>query len=390
MLPNRFSSHRNSWRLKIHFTGWPGSSLEMVSRTAYSLSLTYFIMSMTQDQAKPDILVIRLSSMGDVILASAVVESLIRDVPGCQITMVTADTWRGLWLDDPRFVRVLTITAAQNADLGATDWDRIVDLQNSRKSRALVAKLKSRRPVRKFNKLHLSRFLLLALRINTYPPESNVIQRYHHAAGLEIGPAGGETRLICSPRLAARCRQTFLSFVPQGVPLLGLFPFSAWKNKQWPLYRFAAVASAFVERGWAVAIFGGAEDREAAQRLAQRVGAPLCYSIAGQTSVAESVASVGLCSLALGGDSGLSHMARACGVPTGMIFGATSRHLGFYPVGQPLGRIFETPLWCRPCHAHGGNICFRGGRPCLARISVEAVVKGLLEISRHSESGAQP
>jgi heptosyltransferase-2 len=77
----------------------------------------------------------------------------------------------------------------------------------------------------------------------------------------------------------------------------------------------------------------------------------------------------------------LSHLARACGVKTGIIFGPTTRHFGFYPYGEPPFAIFETDLKCRPCHAHGGNLCLRGGKQCMRRIQPDEVIKGLMELS---------
>ena len=103
--------------------------------------------------------------------------------------------------------------------------------------------------------------------------------------------------------------------------------------------------------------------------------------LAGELSLYECGCFLTHCSLALGNDTGLSHLARACGVKTGVLFGPTTRHFGFYPYGDPAFRIFEEPLVCRPCHAHGGNICLRMSRRCMRGISYKRVIRELDELS---------
>jgi heptosyltransferase-2 len=84
--------------------------------------------------------------------------------------------------------------------------------------------------------------------------------------------------------------------------------------------------------------------------------------------------------LALGNDTGLVHLARACGVKTGVIFGPTARQFGFYPYGEPPFAVFEQNLACRPCHAHGGNVCLRLNRACTRSIGFKQVIRGLEEL----------
>jgi ADP-heptose:LPS heptosyltransferase len=73
------------------------------------------------------------------------------------------------------------------------------------------------------------------------------------------------------------------------------------------------------------------------------------------------------CDLAIGNDSGLTHVAAAAGTPAVVLFGPTTPALGFLPVGTH--RVVERhDLNCRPCDVHGGRRCPRRDQACLAGI----------------------
>jgi len=124
-------------------------------------------------------------------------------------------------------------------------------------------------------------------------------------------------------------------------PLIAILPFSAWKNKEWSRDSFCTVGRYFLAKGWDVAIFGGPEDRQTAIDMQMKIG-QRCKALAGQLSLYECACILKQASLAVGNDTGLSHLARACEVKTGMIFGSTTFHFGFFPFGDPPFKVFQT------------------------------------------------
>ncbi len=132
--------------------------------------------------------------------------------------------------------------------------------------------------------------------------------------------------------------------------------------------------------GWVPVVMGGEGDAPAAQKMQAAIGGT-AISLAGRLTLYECGALITGFSLALGNDTGLAHLSRACGVRTGIFFGPTTRHFGFFPFGDPAFRIFEVPLNCRPCHAHGGNRCLRLTHDCMRRIEPEQVIRQLEELS---------
>jgi heptosyltransferase II len=326
-------------------------------------------------------LIIRLSSMGDVVLATSVFSYLKTAYPDSNIWFVTENQYCGLFAQDPRLARVAGIEKgheqAAAKDLAAIAWDRIIDLQNNSRSLAIRSNLASREPVGIFQKLHWDRFLLLALRHNRFDPKNHVIARYCRAAG-NSGPSFPPASLFIDRKAFDSVKQ----FVPDKSmvrPMLALFPFSAWKNKVWPAAYYEFIGRYFTLKGWYVIIFGGPHDQKSADIMRARIG-DHCIAVAGKLSLYESACLIDRCNLALGNDTGLSHLARACGIKTGIVYGATTWHFGFFPYKGLPHKVFESPLACRPCHAHGGNICYRGSRKCLWRIRPETVISGLTEL----------
>jgi heptosyltransferase-2 len=219
--------------------------------------------------------------------------------------------------------------------------------------------------------------MLLAMRTDRYPADATVARRYLDAAGFNSGTAVPSLRLYPSQSRMQALPPIQTSDIQR--PSLALIPFTRWINKRWPLMRFAEVGRYFQSKGWNIVIFGGPMDTSNAEYLRDSIGKN-CISMATGQPLGDTVCHISRCSLALGNDTGLLHAARACGIKTGAIFGSTTRQFGFFPYGTPEFGVFEVPLWGRPCHAHGGDICLRGTRPCLMRVSAEMVISGLLEI----------
>ena len=201
-----------------------------------------------------NILILRLSSMGDVILATPLFSVLRTRHPSADLTFVTGAAYADLLADDPRLTATEGVTETDrqlSARLLDMEWDMVVDLQNSGRSRALLEAVHAKSGVRTFDKLHGKRFALLAFRKDTFDPEAHVVQRYLQASGEEsrmddLPPA----RLFFNDGSCRRVRQQFLKETEgSGRPTIALFPFSAWRNKELARRPFRRRGTAFPETG---------------------------------------------------------------------------------------------------------------------------------------------
>jgi len=328
--------------------------------------------------------------MGDVIVATSLLTYLKENYPDSSITFITNSQYAELFFDDPRLTAVYGIGICKKAaePLFRQKWDLVIDLQNSKKSRQFIKNFEVSNKVGRFRKLHLKRWLLLGLRINTYSPYETVAKRYIESAGAVnpqyVPPIQCYFNLKQHPQLMELLqRDTILR------PSIALFPFSAWKNKEWLREYYLEVGRYFIVKGWNVIIMGGPSEANQARELAAFIG-HRCVSTAGRVSLYECGCLLTGCTLALGNDTGLSHLARSCGVKTGILYGPTTGHLGFFPFGDPPFKVFERYLICRPCHAHGGNVCIQFNHKCMRTIEPNIVIRGLEDLFHRSVSAHSP
>ncbi len=164
-------------------------------------------------------------------------------------------------------------------------------------------------------------------------------------------------RALCVQKFALSCQQ----------PILALLPGAAFgRSKRWPARYFAKVAGHFAKQGRQVWILGGESETEAGSLIAARV--PRATNLCGRTSLMDAVDLLSLCSLAIGNDSGLSHLATAVGCLPLVIYGSSSP--AFTPPLHARAQILRLDLPCSPC---GKRTCRYGHYRCLNDLQPEAV-----------------
>ena len=146
-------------------------------------------------------------------------------------------------------------------------------------------------------------------------------------------------------------------------PYLCLMPGASNSAKTWPAERFAALAGLAADQGLLPVVLGGPAERELGARVAGSLGLNRCGDTL-QEAAAWMAGAVG----AIGNDSGLGHLAAACGAPTLVLAGPMEPEL-FRPFGPRVDLMAEPGLPCAPC---GRKTCNVPGHPCLMNITPEA------------------
>lgn len=265
-----------------------------------------------------DRLIVRLSSLGDVVLTGAVTTA-----------------WGGgtAILTLPRFAEVASRLHGISRVYAPGDVlpsVPIIDLQCSLASRRLTLGHR----VTRVHRQDVRRRLRVALKM---APADRVIDRYARAAGVEPAPT------------------PWFPLAERGHTLL-LAPGAAHATKRWPYWLSLA-------RAWPgpVRAIGGPDDAE----LVSRIGG-VCEVGFARTFDAMN----GACAI-VAGDTGLLHLGAALGVPVVGIFGPTTSIDGFW---CHEGQVVELPLACRPCSRFGGLVCPVGDHACMRQITVDSVV----------------
>ncbi|WP_420459468.1 glycosyltransferase family 9 protein [Neolewinella sp.] len=324
------------------------------------------------------VLIVRFSSIGDIVLTSPVVRC-VKEQTGAQVHFLTKAAFSPTLRHNPHVDRLWTINKEVKeiaAALAAENFTHLIDLHGNLRTLELRQRLywghlrRGRRPpvVSTFDKLNVRKFLLTRLRIDRMPEEVHIVDRYMDAVrtlgvtndgkGLDYFTAPGET--VIPPA------QHYLAFV------IG-----------------AAHATKRLEEGQMIALcqripvpiilLGGPAERELGERIAASGGHITngcgAYSLNGSADLVRKAAAV------VTHDTGLMHIAAAFGKPIVSVWGNTVPALGMYPYlpEGPAHVVAEVRgLACRPCSKIGYAACPRGHFRCMRDQDLAAIARAAL------------
>ena len=336
---------------------------------------------MTATQEIRNILVVRLSSIGDIVLTTPVVQALRSTFPGARIDFCTKAPFVPLLAGNPALSSVCTPET-----LTGIAYDVVVDLQNNRRSRALLRSLRAG-PVRRYRKRNWKKLLLVRFRLNLYGEEyRSVVQRYGDA----IEGLAGAVTAPCA-LFPSREERDFAKGVCTGaVPVLAICFGANHFTKRYPEERFAEViARVSTAMDVQVLLLGGQEDAAGGERILAALPAAVrgrVQSMAGLTTLMQGAALLEKSDMVLCNDTGLMHMASAFGRRLLVLFGSSVKEFGFLPWGAPY-ELFEAPgLTCRPCSHIGRASCPKGHFRCMTDIAPERVASRIIELLRPPHS----
>ena len=332
----------------------------------------------------PRILLVRFSSLGDVLLTTPLIRALRARYPAATLTALTKQAWAPLLTANPHLDSVLAIAPGQSLvplarALRAARFTHLLDLHGSVRTRVL--RLLVPGTWSGFNARRRARRILIRSHQDTYGATVPVPERYFEAArSLAVEPDQGAAELFLSPAAEARA-ETWLSRVglDDAAALVVLAPGSAHATKRWPVRHWRRLASDLVRQGYAVVLIGGPADRVLAAEIATAAGRRAA-SAAGDLDLQAGGALVSRARVCVSGDTGPMHLATAVGTPVVALFGPTVQQFGFFPYRAP-AVVLERELACRPCSGKGGGRCPLDHHRCLEEILPEEVLPRILEFA---------
>jgi heptosyltransferase II len=323
------------------------------------------------------ILVVRYSALGDVVLATSILEPLRARFPAARIEWVTDALYAPLLEGLPEIAQVHRVAReGANSALAVAArlrgrFDVAIDLQHKLRS-GLIAR--SAAPLRAAFRRRTAVGAVLSL-FGSDPPLVRAHQTRLYAEAL--APLGTFAPGPVKVSLSAQARALAADAL-QGVDgrAVAIAPGARWATKRWPAERFAAVADALAADGYAIVLCGGPSDRDAfaAFRAATRARIVADLSFLPIDALAAAIARV---DLLVSCDSGPVHLAAAVGTPALALFGPTSTARWGPP---PPGRALAIGLACAPCSNHGGDYCPEGHHRCLADLAPDAVLTAAREM----------
>ncbi len=314
----------------------------------------------------PRVLVVKLSSLGDIFHALPLVRQLRRNF-GARVDWVIQTEYAELAGCFPDVERVIAFprrgffrhAAAFLKELRQTQYDLVADVQGLLKS-ALIARMAraARRVGPSFSREGAHHF---------YDAVAGPRNRNRHAVDEVLDLA----RFLGLPSWPP---EFSLAFPRRPVetprPRVALAPCSRWSTKNWPASRFAEVGRALqAELGASIFLIGSDVDRPICESIAAGL-ARKATNLCGTTTLVELGSLLQEMDLLISVDSGPMHMAAALKVPVLAIFGATDP-IRTGPYGAIHRVLTADGLDCRPCRS---RVCARNDLACLEQITAGHVI----------------
>lgn len=331
------------------------------------------------------ILVIRLSSLGDIILTTPVLDALKENYGNSEISFLTKQKYQGLFESDPRVHSVIYFEP-EGKDKGFSGllrlirglnqkkFDLIIDLHSNLRSLLIRLLVRAGKKVN-YNKKIIPRLLMVHLK-RWKVKSISTIDNYLKSLG-EIGIRAW-SRI---PRLYSKKENEIWAenfFTENGLAkdeiLVGIAPGAKWETKRWDLDKFSSVAKSLSQDLPAkILLVGDKDDLKPIEGIENYVGKERTIQ-AVDLPLDRLIALVERCDLFISNDSGPLHLASSLSVPTIGIFGPTSPELGFSPSGLE-DKVFWAGVDCSPCSLHGGKDCVKESRYCMDNIKSEKIIE---------------
>ena len=304
------------------------------------------------------ILLVKLSSFGDVLHALPTLEALRDAYPDAHITWLVEAAYAPLLSGHPALDEVWIGPRLRPGEffsgsnparlrrlmqqLRARPFDLVVDVQGLLKSAVWVALARSPRKVG-YDKTRELSYLALTERVPPFDPEAHAVRRY-----LNLAHYLGAPPALPRFRLGLDAAADIAALIPAAADrsLVVLHPGARWASKLWPPASWATLSEWFHGQGFQVAVTGSAADQELVAGITAQCRTPL-LNLAGRTSLAQLAAILRQARLAVTTDTGAMHLAAALGTPVTALFGPTAPwRTGPFGDGHQVVRL---GLACSPC-----------------------------------------
>lgn len=340
------------------------------------------------DHCPRNVLVIRLSALGDVAMTIPVLYPVCRVNPDTHFIMLTKKWPASMFHDRPEnlmvvgidvkteYKGVLGLMKLASRLRGKYGIDAVCDLHNVLRSRVIGLSMKLHGiPVVRLDKQRARRKALITHK--SQEPVSPTIERYREVflkQGLEAPDEF--TRLYDGKPLPES------SIVPAKEPgqrWIAVSPFSAHEGKVYPLELMTQVVERLSQRDnyWIFLMGGGKDEKTALRKMAGKRKRVISMAEIKHGFIDE-YALLGKCDLMLTMDSANMHLASLMGLKAVTIWGATAPACGFQGYGQDGNDDVQLDMVCRPCSIYGERECRYGDYRCLKNIPPDEVVKRVI------------
>lgn len=323
-------------------------------------------------KSAPKILIIRFSSIGDIVLTSPVPRCIKNKYPKAEIHFLTKGQYASLLAFNPYIdkVHVLDKSPSSKAmELKKEGYDFVIDLHNNLRTQIFKSVLGAESQA--FDKVNFEKWLAVSFKQISTLPQIHIVDRYVNACRT-IGVANDKEGLdfFINPNENI---DAFISQIGEG--------FVAWAvgaqhfTKRFPSDKIIEVCR---KLNMKIVLLGGKEDKAEADKIATSSSGQIT-NLCGSMSIHQSAMMVKAAKLLVTNDTGLMHIAAAFKKPIVSIWGNTIPEFGmtpYYGKYEISNTKFEIrDLNCRPCSKIGFKSCPKQHFKCMNEISVAEIAQ---------------
>ena len=303
------------------------------------------------------ILVVRFSSIGDIVLTTPVVRMLKTQL-NTEVHFLTKAPYVSLFKNNPYVDSVFQINKSINeviSDLKTENYDYVIDLHSN--LRTQILKLKLGVSAKSYNKLNWEKFLLTNFKTNILP-DVHIVDRYLDTVkflGITNDNKGLDFFLSDADKVdLAESPKDYIAFVIGGQHATKILP-------------TAKIISICKKLNKAVLLIGGPDDKARGDEISKASGA---INTCGNHSLLQSAFLIKNSAYVISHDTGMMHIAAAFKKKIYSVWGNTIPEFGMYPyLSDKNSKMIEVKdLNCRPCSKIGYDKCPKGHFKCMQEI----------------------
>lgn len=321
------------------------------------------------------ILVIRLSSIGDIILATPVVAELKSKYPTATIDFLVISDYLEAIQGNPYIDCLIPFNKDAFKGIGGilrfskelkkNNYDLVIDLHAKLRSRIIGAAVGAK--VLRYRKRSWWKNILVPLGLITYHADDTIVRNYFKPLKhLDIAYTREKLTFSIEPDHLKKFAE-YRNFIVMA-------PGAANETKKWPKEYYAELGRKLSKT---VVLVGGRDEFDACEWIRSQIGGQ-CINLAGKLSLKDSGALIAKADWVVANDSAPFHIARALNKKVFVFFGPTDPNMFEHDDNTVL--LYEA-LDCSPCALHGGQRCPKGHFQCMKALTPDKV----LEVIRTSQ-----
>lgn len=325
------------------------------------------------------VLVIRFSSIGDIVLTFPVLRCIKEQIPNSEIHFATKKDYLDLVGASGSVDQYHLLDKSINditKKLRNQNFDVVIDLHNNVRSRILCFKLGVKQTFH-FRKMNFLKWILVMFKQN-YLPKIHVVDRYFESVkGINVFNDGRNNVFVLNQEFNVR---EALNLDEKSYIAIAIG--AQFETKQIPLLKLKQIISKIEIP---IVLLGGKMDEKKASQLIDLLPEKRIKNICGKFSLLESAAILKEAKLLITGDTGLMHIATCFELPIYVLWGNTTPFFGmsaYKPMESNRVHNFEVKnLSCRPCSKIGFQKCPKGHFKCMHDQNSELIIKEILSVN---------